>query len=398
MAQNAANYTILHLHSDLSNGTTNVDSVTKFKEYIQRASELGMTAMAFTEHGNIFEWYHKKQAIESAGMKYIHGVEAYLTESLDEKVRDNYHCILLARNKAGFRELNRLVSRSFGRDDNHFYYTPRISFDELEATSENIIVTTACLGGALFKGTPQAKERFRRFILNNRDRCFLEIQPHLVLDQIEYNLELIEFASQYHLRLTVGTDTHALDDRHLKGRAILQRAKKVNFGEEDGWDLTFKTYDQLCEMFAKQGISEKVYLEALENTNRIAEMIEPFEIDCSTKYPRIYEDSEQAFRDKIAAARAVHPYVNERYTAEELDEVIEQEFAVYKATKSIDFMLLQTYIREWERSNGILCGYGRGSVSGSMIAYILGITQMDSKKFKLNYFRFMNPSRVTNAD
>lgn len=81
-----------------------------------------------------------------------------------------------------------------------------------------------------------------------------------------------------------------------------------------------------------------------------------------------------------------------------MQKTIDEEFDVYKATKSIDFMLLQTYLREWEKQNGIQCGYGRGSVSGSMIAYLLGITQMDSMRYGLNFFRFMNPSRVTNAD
>ena len=75
----------------LSNGTTNIDSITNFRDYIARAKELGMSAICFTEHGNIFEWIHKKEEVEKAGMKYIHGIEAYITESLEYKKRDNYH-------------------------------------------------------------------------------------------------------------------------------------------------------------------------------------------------------------------------------------------------------------------------------------------------------------------
>ena len=84
------NYTVFHCHSDLSNGTTNIDSVTKFTEYVDYAAELGMKALAFSEHGSIFEWYHKKEYIESKGMKYIHACEVYITETLDEKIKDNY--------------------------------------------------------------------------------------------------------------------------------------------------------------------------------------------------------------------------------------------------------------------------------------------------------------------
>ena len=147
------NYTVYHLHSMLSNGVTNIDSITNFRDYVERAKELGMTAMCFSEHGSIFEWIHKKEAVEKAGMKYIHGVEAYITEDLTEKVRDNYHCVLIAKNYDGVLELNQMVSNSFNRQDGHFYYMPRITYDELENTSDNIIITTACLGGILHRGT-----------------------------------------------------------------------------------------------------------------------------------------------------------------------------------------------------------------------------------------------------
>lgn len=165
-------YTLYHLHSDLSNGVTNIDSVTKYGEYIERAKECGMKAMAFTEHGSVFEWWHKKSAIEAAGMKYIHGIEAYLTLNIDEKIRDNYHCVLLAKNYDGFLELNSLVSKSFCRTDNHFYYVPRITFNELFATSDNIIITTACVGGVLGKGDEQVQQYYLDFLERNKHRCF----------------------------------------------------------------------------------------------------------------------------------------------------------------------------------------------------------------------------------
>ena len=87
------NYTVLHCHSMLSNGVTNIDSVTKYSDYIKKASELGMKALAISEHGSVFEWYHKKVDMEKVGLKYIHAEEFYVTETLDEKIRDNYHCL-----------------------------------------------------------------------------------------------------------------------------------------------------------------------------------------------------------------------------------------------------------------------------------------------------------------
>lgn len=141
-----------------------------------------------------------------------------------------------------------------------------------------------------------------------------------------------------------------------------------------------------------------MFLEAVQNTNTLADMVESFTLDRDTKYPHIYENPEETFKSKVVEAMNNHPYALKNHSEVELREVLDEEFKVYQATKSIDFMLLQTYLREWEQKNGIQCGYGRGSVSGSMIAYLLSITQMDSIRFGLNFFRFMNPSRVTNAD
>ena len=392
-------YTVYHLHSDLSNGVTNIDSVTKYGEYIDRAKECGMKALAFSEHGSVFEWWHKKSAIEAAGMKYIHAVEAYLTVALDEKVRDNYHCVLLAKNYDGFLELNSLVSGSFNRKDNHYYYAPRITFDELYATSDNIIITTACVGGVFGKADDELQQKFLGFLTQNKHRCFLEIGHHIDERQVEYNRKLHSLSEQTGIPLIAGTDTHVLNEVHEKGRSILQASKNIMFDGEEKWDLKFKTFDELVAAYRKQrSLPEEVFLSAIENTNTLANMVEGFVLDRDTKYPHIYENPEKTFQKKVLDAMHNHPYALKNHDETELRKVLNEEYKVYEATKSIDFMLLQTYLREWEKENGIQCGYGRGSVSGSMIAYLLGITQMDSIRFGLNFFRFMNPSRVTNAD
>ena len=283
-----------------------------------------MTAMAFTEHGSVFEWFHKKEALEAAGMKYIHAAEVYLTESLDEKVRDNYHCCLYARNYDGVRELNRLISGSFNRKDNHFYYVPRISFDELFRTSDNILVTSACIGGALYKGTDSAREKFLSFCLRNKHRCFLEVQPHLVAEQALHNRRLYDISRQYGIRLIAGTDTHALNDTHIKGRQIMQLAKGVHFEDEEGWELRFLSYDNLCDLFRRQAaLPREIYLEAIENTNVLAAMIEPFTLDRGTKYPHIYDNPQQKFRELIAECAAKHPYIHQRHPEEVIRRTLE---------------------------------------------------------------------------
>lgn len=392
----ALNYTIYHCHSDLS--VFKVDSVTKYKDYVQRAKECGMAALGFSEHGNAFAWESKKVDIEAAGMKFIYAVEVYLTASLTEKVRDNYHTVLIARNYDGVQEINRLVTKSFERDG-HYYYDPRITFDELFATSKNVIVTTACLAGPLHKGKGDVVERYLNWITKNKDRCFLEIQHHIDNEQISYNKLLYELSKEYGIRLIAGTDTHALNDEHAEARKILQLSKNVHFDGEDNFDLTFKTYDELVEAYKKQdSLPEKVYLEAIQNTNVMADMVESFEINHDPKYPHIYEDSEAAFKQKINEGYKECGFIRKRHKLSELRPIINDEFEVYKKCKSIDFMLLERHMVEWERKNGILRGYGRGSCTGSLISALLGITYMDPIDNQLNFFRFMNPSRVTNCD
>lgn len=258
-------YTVYHLHSDLSNGVTNIDSVTKYGSYIAKAKEFGMKAMAFSEHGSLFEWWHKKTAIEAAGMKYIHAVEAYLTTTLAEKVRDNYHCVLLAKNYEGFLELNKMVSVSFNRKDNHFYYAPRITFDELFATSDNILVTTACVGGVFGKGDAETQKRFLDFMVKNKHRCFFEVGHHIDQKQVGYNQMLYELSQKTGIPLIAGTDTHVLNEEHEKGRSILQVSKDIRFDGEERWDLKFKSYDELVSAYRRQGsLPEAVYLQAMK--------------------------------------------------------------------------------------------------------------------------------------
>lgn len=400
-----SNYTVYHLHSDLSNGVTNIDSVTKFAEYVDYAKSLGMTALGFSEHGCIFEHIKKKETIEKAGMKYIHGEEFYLTESLEPKQKDNYHIVIMAKNYEGFLELNRLSSIAFSRSTaqtcnaaEHFYYVPRITMNELESISDNLICTTACLGGILSKGNEALKERFIRFLMSHKNNCFLEVQHHSNTRQVEYNKYLYELSQHTGLRLIAGTDTHCLNDAHAKGRAILQKAKGIFFADEEGWDLTFKTYDELVDSYQKQGaLPKEVYLQAIENTNLLPDMVTPWEIDRSYKYPHLWENPENLFLTKIKEGierRGIKKLPNYN----EYRERILYEIEGYKHNGAVDFMLLMTDIVSWCKEHDILLGYGRGSVNGSVIAWLLGITEMDAVKYNLNFERFMSKERVSLSD
>ena len=284
------NYTVYHLHSDISSAVTNIDSINKPEHYVEYAKSLGMTAMAFSEHGSVLNWKHKKDLIESAGMKYIHACEFYLTEDdiKEDKHRDNYHCVLIAKNYDGVKELNLLSSQSFNRNDWHFYYVPRISVRDLFNTSDNIIITSACLASVMNRGNKELQKEMMKFFIKNKHRCYLEIQHHNCEEQIKYNKKLYALHQKTGVPLIAGTDTHALNETYADGRRVLQKAKNVFFEDEDNWDLVFKTYDDLVKSYDIQNsIPREVYLEAINNTNVMANQIEEFQLDYSPKYPKL---------------------------------------------------------------------------------------------------------------
>jgi len=295
------NYTIYHLHSTLSNPTcgNKADSTTDFQDYIDFAKEQDMKAIAFSEHGNQFRWQKKKQAVEKAGLKYIHANEVYLTEHNDRErglIRDNYHYMLLAKNWNGVKELNSLTSASFNKKDGHRHFNPRITFDELFNTSDNIIMTSACLASPLYqaikKGNKEMEEKFLDFFVKNKHRMFLEIQYHDHPEQIAFNQYLYDLHKNTGVPLIAGTDTHEINQEHLETRKLFLKSKGATYGDEDSFDLTAKTYEEVVGMFKKQNaIPQEAYLEAIENTNVMADMVEEFDMDYTPKYPKNVRES-----------------------------------------------------------------------------------------------------------
>ena len=384
------NYVAYHLHSQLSL----LDSCTNFKLYSHKAKELGQIAIGFSEHGNILQWVEKKMYCESLGLKYLHAVEIYLTETHDVKIRDNYHTILVAKNHAGVMEINKIIDISSQQD--HKYYKDRISFDEFIIISDSVIKISACLASPL----SQLPEEHPRYIelLNHYD--YLEVQPHINSeDQAAYNKKLAALSKRFGIPLICGTDTHSLDAYKAECRSILQAAKGIVYSNEDEFDLTYKSYDELVDMFARQGaLPEEVYLEAIHNTVVMADSVEEFELDLSFKYPKLYDDEEEVFKLLI----------NRKYK-EKLDggvikndkrylENIKEEFAVFKKLGMIGFILFMAELSEWCDQHNIPRGPCRGSVGGSTIAYISGITDVDPVLWDTVFSRFCNEDRLEVGD
>lgn len=408
-----------------------LDSATKFQDYIDRAVQLGQTAIAFTEHGNIYQWVAKKMACDKAGIKYLHGVECYLTEQLYEypdanelwreaqsgrneqdakkvlaemmesgkkKVRDNYHTILIAKNYDGILEINNLVSLS-NRDD-HFYYKPRITFEEFLGISDNVIKISACLASPLNKMS--VRHPMYEKLLKHYD--YLEVQAHNFWEQISYNCHLAEMSKKYGIPLIAGTDTHSIDAYKAECRSIMQLAKHIEFADEDSFDLTYKTYDELVEMFRIQGaLPEQVFLEAIENTNRMADSVEPFELDISFKYPKLYGNAAEdkaVFEDTIR--KNFQSKIDEgAITPEQIQnfkDAIKEECRVFDKIDMSGFMLFMSELVTWCKSNGIPIGFNRGSCGGSRVAYVTNTTDLNPETWHTVFSRFCNEDRKEIGD
>lgn len=381
------NYVTYHLHTELSL----LDSCTNHRLYSDRAAELGQKAICFTEHGNLYSWIEKKEYANSKGLKYLHGVEIYITQNEigEEKIRDNFHTILIARNYDGLKEINLLVDKSTQED--HFYYKPRITLSEFKQISNNVIKISACLASPLNKLRDESLIQYYDF---------LEVQPHVNSnDQKEYNLWLSEMSKKYHKPLIAGTDTHSLNKYKAECRSILQKAKNITFSNEDEFDLTYKSYDELVEMFKQQGVlSEDEILTAIENTNVMADMVTDFELDTSFKYPKLYDNEEYVLKKRI----------NDMYKDKlkrgiiqkdpRYKEMVQEEMRVFKKIGMVGFMLFMSELVCWCWNNGIPVGYCRGSCGGSMIAYLTDIIDVNPITWHTMFSRFANEDRKEIGD
>lgn len=448
-----------------------LDSCTNYKLYVDKAVELGQKAICFTEHGNIYNNIEKKMYANSKGLKYLHGVEVYLTAALEPKQRDNYHTILIAKNFEGVKEINTLVDLSTQSD--HMYYKPRITFDEFFNISDNVIKISACLASPLSKypnfigklvdekiaeleknKETEANRLYTELnseaarnqlieditIIHNTsyeiyvEQCieksnnafdlqieeakselenakivydklmktydYYEIQPHVKsMDQIRYNKMLYEASKKYNKPLIAGTDTHSIDSYKAECRSILQKAKHIEFSNEDEFDLTYKSYDELVDMFKQQGsLPMNVVLEAIENTNRMADSVTDYELDTAFKYPILYDNEEEVFVERIY--RMYHEKLDKGIIQPDprYEENIKEELRVFKKIGMVGFMLFMSELVCWCWDNGIPIGFCRGSVGGSTIAYLTDIIDVNPVVWNTVFSRFANEDRKEIGD
>lgn len=399
-----AKFVHLHVHSEFSL----LDGLGKLDYLINRVKELGMDAMALTDHGAMygsFKFYLKAKA---AGIKPIIGVETYVARRsrFDKEGKidtDPYHLILLAQNEVGYRNLMKLVTHAHLEG---FYYKPRIDWELLAAHHEGIIATSACLAGQVSQlllqdKTKEAEEVALKYAdLFGPDHYYIEIQKHAHIPEVDaVNEKLVALSRKLGLPLVATNDVHYVNADDAEAQEILlcvqtQRTiveKNRPLSMLGSPDFYMRSPDEMTGLFIQ-------YPEAVENTVKIANMCD---LTLSVgkwilpKFPVPEERKPEDYLKEIIYEKAgtryptLTPEIKERIEYE-LDIITKKGYSTY-------FLIVSDFVN-WAKENGIGVGPGRGSAAGSVISYILNITGIDPFFFRLPFERFLNPLRPSPPD
>ncbi len=392
----------LHVHTAYSL----LDGASRIYDLLQRTAELGMNAIAITDHGVMYGAVEFSSKAKSYGIKPIIGVEAYVTDDVGVKDKNSkyYHLILLAKNKKGYQNINYLLSRAFKEG---FYYRPRIDKSWLIDHSEGIIASSACVMGevaqkiltdgieAAIKSALWYQEVF------GRDHFYLEVMFHN-MDEEEKVIEgMKEISRKTGIPLLATNDSHYTKPEDWEVQQVLmaiasRNSKADDFGVFSKYhEFYIKSPDDMWNIFSERfGIPE-----AIENTVKVADMIE-FDIELGTYHmprfplPEGFSSEEEYLRYLAEEGlKKRYDHITEKILQRmnyELDMISSMGFAGY-------FLIVREYII-WAKEHGIMVGPGRGSAAGSLVSYLIGITDIDPMRWGLLFERFLNPERVTMPD
>ncbi|MDO5713007.1 MAG: DNA polymerase III subunit alpha [Tissierellia bacterium] len=393
------NFVHLHVHSEYSllDGSCRITSLPKL------AKELGMNALALTDHGNMYGIIQFYKECVKQGIKPILGCEIYVVNG-DLKDRDpsqkRNHLILLAENNDGFENLMKIVSEGFVHG---FYYKPRVDKKTLKKYHHGIIATSACLGGEvqrrLLEGNFQeAREVAKEYEdIFGKGNFFLELQNHGIKEQLEVNLELRRLSIDLNIPLIASNDVHYLEKEDAKAHdALLCIQTGTTIAEENRMkfptnEFYLKSPGEMAALFPQDE-------EALENTVKIGERcnvnIEFHQMHLPHFQVPVGYTNEEYLR-KLATEGLEKRY--EKIT-DEIKERFEYELKTIFDMGYTDYFLIVWDFIRFAKESGIMVGPGRGSAAGSIVSYALDIIDVDPKKFDLLFERFLNPERISMPD
>ena len=380
-------FTHLHVHSDHSifDGYQTVD------EIVGRVKELGQESVAITEHGtmaSIIE-FHKKTLEQN--IKPILGCEFYFCE--DKFIKDRtftHHLILLAKNNTGYMNLKKLDKLAFNKDDGHFYFKPRIDSKELAKYSDGLICLSACLASIV--NTPDGEQWVQYFKNIFGDDFYLEIQPHPIDEQREYNYKILSYSTKYNVKAVVTTDAH-----YAKREDAIWHKKWIGLqkGEYYTTDTNYLWSEE--ELLSSNFLPQNITKELINNTQEITNKIEVYDLAPAGNHFPTYPTDNACEKIKDICRSVWKDKVPHGHYKEYGDRFL-YELSMLEKCGYTNYLLLTWDFLNWCKSKNILTGVGRGSVSGSVVAWLLGIHHVDPIKHNLLFERFCNPERVSTPD
>ena len=391
-------YNNYHKH-DYYGNIKSLDVVVSPLEYIQRAKELdGDKAIFFsTNHGyqgNIYEYY---TLCKEHGVKLIAGVEAYYVPDRFEKDRRNYHLIIIAKNKNGYKQINSIMSEA---NTTGFYYKPRVD-DELifKLNPNDVIITTACIASRLrdIEGAEDWIIKMKEYF---KDNFYLEVQNHNVESQKEYNKRLLEYSKKYNIPIIHANDSHYIYEKDNKYRDLFLKAKGITYGEEDSFILDYPNYETILKRYENQGILTREQAKtALDNT-LIFDSLEGIEFDYEIKMPYISDNPSKELGDIIK--KEFEKEIKEKHInikrKEEYIQAIKEEWKVIEETKMHEYFLINYKMVHLavNKYNGIITKSSRGSAPSFYINKLLGFTSLDRLNSPITLYpsRFMSTTRI----
>ena len=391
----------LHIHSEFSL----LDGANRIKDLPVRAKELGMKAMAITDHGVMYGVIDFYKACKKEGIKPIIGCEVYVASRtrFDKEPQDKryYHLILLAKNNKGYQNLSKLVSLGFTEG---YYYKPRIDLEILEKYHEGIICLSGCLAGsvsqAILNGNIEEAENVAKWHKNVfGEDYYLEIQNNGVKEQVMVNQKIIQIARRLNIPIVATNDAHYLKREDAYNHEVLlciQTGKRIT--DEDRMrfetdELYVKSPEEMSEYF-------KNFPDAIENTVKIAEKCNvEFEFG-HTILPN-YDVPEEYATHYDYFKKLCDDGIKKRYGENPSQEILDRaayELKIISQMGYVDYYLIVWDYINYAKSVGIPVGPGRGSGAGSILAYAIGITDIDPMKYNLLFERFLNPERISMPD
>lgn len=397
-----ASFAHLHVHTEFSL----LDGASRIKNLVTAVKELGMDSVAITDHGVMYGTIDFYKECLKQGVKPIIGCEVYLAPgSRKERQEINgvkyYHLILLAENQTGYRNLVQLVSLA---NIEGMYYKPRVDKELLKKYHEGIICLSACVAGeiprALIQGNKAKAESLVQEYLNifGKDNFFLEIQNHGLAEERISNAGLVELAQKYNIGLVATNDCHYVSRADSEFHDILlciQMGKTI----ADPARMRFNSDDYYVKSPAEMAELFKDYPEAIANTEKIAARCQ---VDFEFGHIQLpYYSIPSQYADDEAYLRALcEQALPNRYpkSSEAVIKRLDYELSIIHRMGYDSYFLIVWDFINYSRQHGIGVGPGRGSAAGSIVAYLLGITNLDPLKYELLFERFLNPDRVTMPD